>query len=119
MCHGRDTAGGCQILGSIREWWGARAGVLSPAYCGRRFEIFSMRSIWSIQMHQTFDHRVPLEEQLMRTGIKTHTGRKHQHRIGAGKPRKRPNPNVLPRIQKLKRKVAAYWRGETDEYPTL
>lgn len=68
-------------------------------------------------MHQTFDRDVPLEEQVRRAGIKAHTGRKHQHRIGPGKPRKRPNPGVLGRVRKVKARVRAYWRGESDEYP--
>jgi hypothetical protein len=68
-------------------------------------------------MRQSFDQNVPLAEQIKRI-IKSATGRKHQHRIGPGRKRqKQPNPKLLAKKRKLKKRVRAYWKGETNEHP--
>jgi hypothetical protein len=62
----------------------------------------------------TFDSSVPLADQVRRI-IKVKTGRKHQHRIGPGKKRVRVS-SINPKAKQRKR-IAAYWRGELDEFP--
>lgn len=67
-------------------------------------------------MRQSFDKHVPLSEQLKRI-VKMARGHKHMHTIGPGKPKKQADPMVLNHYRKLKKRVSAYWHGETDEHP--
>lgn len=65
-------------------------------------------------MRMTFDSSVPLADQIRRI-IKVKTGRKHQHRIGPG--RKQVRASKIDPKAKQRKLVAAYWRGELDEFP--
>lgn len=67
-------------------------------------------------MRQSFNQGTPIEEQIGRR-VKIHTGHKHMDRQGPGKPRKRPDPRILPRLRRFKARVRAYWAGEVDECP--
>jgi hypothetical protein len=67
-------------------------------------------------MRMSFDKSVPLHEQLKRI-VKSHTGRKHQHRVGPGKVRKQVCAIQAKRLARYNRKVHAYWSGEAEEHP--
>ena len=74
-------------------------------------------------MRLTFSQDTPLHEQIKRI-VKSHTGRKHQHRKGPGKlseeQRRRREHNAKAakaRRKKFLRSARAYWRGESDEHP--
>ena len=67
-------------------------------------------------MRQSFNHDVPIAEQIKRI-IKIARGHKHMHKVGPGVPPKKANPFILAGVRKLKKRVAAYWKGETDEHP--
>ena len=74
-------------------------------------------------MRMTFDRSVPVHIQISRI-VKSHTGRKHQHRKGPGRvsaERRAANKQrqLLARAkQKRFSKLArAYWSGESDVHP--
>lgn len=74
-------------------------------------------------MRIEFDSKTTLEEQRKRVASSKQPGRKHQKRMGSkAKERQKASKKrgaKLKVIQKKKygAKVAAYWRGETEEYP--
>jgi hypothetical protein len=68
-------------------------------------------------MRQDFDASVSQADALKRIP-KVCTGRKHQHRLGPGRVKKKAvDPHAFARVKKLRARTAAYWRGETDECP--
>lgn len=76
-------------------------------------------------MKRNFDSSVSREEQLQRVAADKQPGRKHQKRMGPGKKANKQS-NAARNSAKLasgkaklhREKVAAYFAGKLDKYPT-
>lgn len=74
-------------------------------------------------MKLDFDKSVTLQEQMMRVSKSKQPGRKHEHKPSSRVNEKRKASHVRAlkigsgKAKKFKEKVAAYWRGELQEFP--
>jgi hypothetical protein len=66
-------------------------------------------------MRITFPQGTPIEDQIGRRP-KVSTGRKHTGAPRPGRPPKQVDPFKVKRMKQHKKRVAAYWRGDVDEY---
>ena len=74
-------------------------------------------------MHKIFDAKVPRLDQVLAVAAAKKPGRKHQKRPG-NKATQRAHDSAVRAAEmqtkqqrKRRNAVAAYWRGELDEYP--
>jgi len=74
-------------------------------------------------MLMTFDKKVSIADQLLRSSGRKKVGRKHEHNWSSKKVEKeRAKQKKRVKYEAAKRKkysvkVSAYWRGELDNYP--